>query len=151
MSFFKELGKGNILGHSVHLMLVHFPSALFPFSLIMDGVGLYLQDEVFHQSSSFAIISALSIGLFAMLFGVIEVKPNDNAQKTANRHAGLNLLWVTLFSVILGLKLKGETNMFIILSLSALGNIGMVYSNFLGGELVLKYLHSGSKKTKHTG
>jgi uncharacterized membrane protein len=162
INFISELLRGRIFGHPVHMMLVHFPSAFFPMSAILDIISVYLRDNSLAVFSFYSLTAGAVMGWLALTFGIVEllkINPRSNAFVKAITHGGLNLIWMLAFSVISWSELKDypniniPSNVEILIKIFALS--GMLYSNFLGGELVLKYdvgkqtkVHNGEKEKK---
>lgn len=127
------------------MMLIHFPSALFPISLIADFAAVYLDDNIFFFFSFYAAASGAVLGFASIIFGVIDllkIPTGTEIFNTALIHGGLGFLWVIVFSIFAGVDIKyypeiHHSTANIIVKTLAVG--GLVYSNYLGGELVLKY------------
>ncbi len=84
--------------------------------------------------------------MLALLFGAIDmlsISGNGKAMKIALLHGGLNTLWVSAYAIIAGIQLSEFPNINIPAIVSICCKLavvlGMTYSNFLGGELLLKY------------
>ncbi len=146
MRFLKQLGRGRIAGHPIHIMLVHFPSALIPFSLILETIGFFSISANYTNAATYALAGAVIFAIMAMIFGAIDflkISSEDKAWKTASWHAGLNILWLFCWASMLGYKLKSyphhEPEGVVYLAILGILVTGMIVSNFLGGELVLKH------------
>jgi uncharacterized membrane protein len=144
--FIISLSKGRLLGHPVHSMLIHFPAALFFFSALTDVISFYYKASPYAFSSFLSGIAGTAFGWIAAIFGIIDllkISPQSKAFNVALIHGGLNLLWLSLFSVLVGLQLK----FYPFIELPALSVIiikigiitGMIVSNYLGGQLIYKY------------
>ncbi|MEQ9425837.1 MAG: DUF2231 domain-containing protein [Cyclobacteriaceae bacterium] len=134
---FREISKGRMFGHPVHSMLVHFPTALYPFSLVMHLLGYYKGNPEFYLAAKYAIFGGIGMSIFAMVFGLIEaeqISNNSPRYRTALVHGGLNTLWFMGFLTITYIDTSVQ-NMPTILCLSSIGNIGILVSNYLGGEV----------------
>jgi uncharacterized membrane protein len=138
--------KGRLFGHPVHMMLVHFPAALFPLSAIAAVIAFIMKDNILALFNFYIICTGTLIGCLALVFGLIELLQIGNQKKPMNIalvHGGLNTIWLSAFSVIGGTQLglypdipvPALIQVFAQLIVSA----AMIYSNFLGGELVLRY------------
>ncbi len=144
MHLLKGLLKGRLLGHPVHLILVHFPAALFPFAAVLDTVALMGGDGAAAQAGLYAMAGGLAGGVPAAVFGAIDyftIAPTSSAWKAASIHAGLNLAWLSTFAVLVALRLQPAHA-----AVSVAGVLtswfcvaGMIVSNFLGGEVVLRH------------
>ena len=144
--FIISLSKGRLLGHPVHTMLIHFPAALFFFSALTDFISFYFKNSPYAFSSFISGIAGSTLGWIAAIFGIIDllkIPPDSKAFNIGLIHGGLNLVWLSLFSVLIGLQLK----FYPVIELPALSVLiikigivtGMLVSNFLGGQLIYKY------------
>lgn len=146
MLFFSGLLKGRLGKHPIHLILVHFPSALIPFSLVLDLTGLYLNKTSFIISATYALVGGTSMALLAGFFGAIDyfkINHKKPEWKIASWHALLNISWVMIWTGLSAYKLKldltQETISITYLLILGFSVLGMIVSNYLGGELVLKF------------
>ena len=132
--------------HPLHVVLVHFPSALYPFAFVMDFLGLYFQNKAYGDSAFYALVGGFGFSCLAIVFGVIDyykLNPEHNGWKTASYHAGLNILWFFGFAILIKLRynlfLENEIMSIGFLVFFGLLNLGMFVSNYMGGELVFKH------------
>ena len=144
--FIRELKVGKLFGHPIHSMLVHFPSALLPVSVIFDVLGFFSNDQVFASSAFYTLAAGLIGGMGAAVFGAMDfyrLSPTHEAWSKAGLHAVLNILWLCLFTILLGLRIKHypqiELATPIELIISIAGVLGLIFSNFLGGDLVFHH------------
>lgn len=147
--------RGRIAGHPIHSMLVHFPSALFPMSLLFDVLSLFLQDSCLCCAAFYCLAAGVIMAIIAACFGAIDyarVPAEHPAWNKASLHALLNITWIILFSIVFGLKLKhypkiefADTTQIIISTLSV---AGLIFSNYLGGDLVFKHKLGFDEETK---
>lgn len=147
-----ELKHGRIMGHPIHSMLVHFPSALFPVAWMFDFVAWYLNTSFYALIGFYLLGIGILIGIFAICFGAIDflsLASQNKAWKIASIHALLNVIWMIIFSTIFGIQAIHYPNIEIAgmvqIILNGMTIIGLIISNYLGGELVYHY-HLGSKK-----
>jgi uncharacterized membrane protein len=127
-------------------MLIHFPIAFLLLSTVLDLFSLFYYNFYLAELAVYSLFLGVTSGILAAGFGAIDlikIKNDQAVLKIALLHGGLNVLWMMLFGVIAGIQFKQlpdiliiNTWMFILKVLSA---AGLLYSNFLGGELVLKY------------
>jgi uncharacterized membrane protein len=123
-------------------MLVHFPSGLYPFSFVMDCLGLWSLQATFHAAATYALEGALAMSVFAMIYGAIDFLQIDSkhgAWKTAGIHALLNVCWFMVFGALLFYRLKNPGIGGVYVSITGFAVAGMIISNYLGGELIIKY------------
>jgi uncharacterized membrane protein len=140
-----DLARGRLFGHPVHMMLVHFPSALFPVSLIADIAGIVFKEHNFFIFGFYSAVTGTTFGWLALLFGIVDLLKIPGEQPAFNKaliHGGLNFLWLTIFTIIIGMEIKNHPQIGYSL-LKVIGKsiavAGLLFSNFIGGELVLKY------------
>jgi uncharacterized membrane protein len=146
MNNLNNILKGKLFGHPIHMMLVHFPAALFPLSAAFALISFLLHNSELALFNFYIICSGSGMGWLALIFGVIELLQIQEMKapfKIALIHGGLNSLWVSVFTILAGAQFK----FYPIIPLPSLTQViieivvvlMMLYSNFLGGELVLKH------------
>jgi uncharacterized membrane protein len=127
------------------MMLVHFPSALFPLSFIADLTALLLGDKIFFTFSFYMMAAGVVFGSAALIFGIIDLLniPSDTKPfKVALTHGGLNFIWFSTFAMLGGTKLQNYPNVeFSIpeIFIKCVVVAGLIFTNYLGGELVLRF------------
>ncbi len=137
----------KILGHPIHLMLIHFPTALFPMDLVCSIINYYTGNTSFIDASFYAICGGVIFGWFAVAFGLFDltgvISKSPNAIKSALIHGGLNIIVVIAYTVLAWLQYKRypllEADSLMTLSVKVLVNIFMLAGNYFGGRLILKY------------
>ena len=143
----KELLQGRLLGHPIHPMLVHFPAALFPTSLLFDLLSLGLGTVSFVKMA-FYTMAAGEVGAFlAAATGAIDcltkLVPGTAASRVGTVHALLNVGILLLYGFNLGLRLGPALEVPRTpvgpLFLSVAGVALLTTSNFLGGRLVYHF------------
>lgn len=141
----RNLLNGKFLGHPVHLMLVHFPAAFFPLSAAIDIYAWIIKSDIYAEFSFYVLCLGIIAGIGAAVFGTVDLLKikREEVLRTALIHGGLNLLWVAAFGVIAGIQFQQLPEIKIpsiaILIVKIISTGGMFYSNYLGGELLLKY------------
>ena len=125
-------------------MLVHFPSALYPFSLVVDAVAFGTGDSAFAMCGLYALCGAVGISVVTMAYGLIDFVKIDTvspAWKTAGIHALLNATWWMIFMVLLFYRLKHPEFEpgWIYLVVAGITTSGLFVSNYLGGELIIRH------------
>jgi uncharacterized membrane protein len=150
------LSRGRLFGHPVHIMLVHFPIALFPMGAVLDAASLYFKDPNLSIFSFYSIAAGAVTGWTALIFGamdLLKISPENKAFSIGLLHGGLNLLWLFIFSISAGIEFSVYPN----INLPSTGKLiaeffaaaGMFYPNYLGGVLLLKY-DVGKEKSRIT-
>src|SRR6478752_2832939 len=101
--------KGRLGNHRFHPMLVHFPSALYPFGLVMDFLFWWTGNEVYAAGGMYALCGAVGMSTLALIYGTLDflqLDPASKAWKIAGTHALLNTTWFIIYSILLFLTLK---------------------------------------------
>jgi len=145
----------KILGHPLHPLLVHFPTALFPMNLALGIIAFTSGNTVFSQSAFFCLAGGAAMGVLTVMTGLLDLfhisKSNKKAVATVIYHAGLNAP-VILIYVVLAYK---EWNLYPDLPIPGTGNLVfkgvlvfiLFVGNYFGGQLIYKF-HAGIK-TNH--
>jgi uncharacterized membrane protein len=136
----------KIFGHPVHVMLIHFPSALFPMDFICSLVGYYTGNPSFVMAAFYALIGGVGMGWLAIITGVFDLaklaEEKNTAVKKALIHAGVNLVVLTGFSLLAYMAWQQyphlETDTPGELTTKGILVAVMIVGNFIGGSLVLK-------------
>lgn len=68
----KDLVQGKPWAHPTHPMFVHFPTALYPAALVLDGLSIALDDEAYARSATILIGLGLAAVLPATLTGLVD-------------------------------------------------------------------------------
>lgn len=137
--------KGKIAGHPIHLMLVHFPIALFSMNLACSILGFYYKDQSFIKAAYYALFGGVVFAWLAGIFGVLDLSriKKEKALQIAFWHGGLALVYLIFYTVILVQKSKVYPNLIpdtsLILGMKSVMVLLLFISAFLGGELVIKY------------
>ena len=136
----------KIFGHPVHIMLIHFPSALLPMDLICSLVGYYTGNLSFTHAAYFAMAGGVGLGALAIitgafdLIGIAENKPLS--LKKALIHGGINSTVIIAYSVLLFGSYKDypdlSTDSIAMLTVKGSFVTFMILGNYIGGSLILK-------------
>ena len=162
----KEFLQGRWLGHPLHALLVHVPTALWPAALVFDllansgAVGPEASAALL-RTSFWAIAFGLLVALLAVPTGLadwIDIKPDKPARKLGLYHMGINLTVWLLWAINLGLRLNlpedaaslpGATSLSAgPLALSFIANALLLLSGYLGGRMVNHYGISVARVSK---
>lgn len=138
--------KGRILDHPIHPILVHFPAALFPTSLLFDLVSLFGLSS-FVKMAFYSMAVGETVAFLAAATGAIDyvtkLAPGTAPFRMATLHGLLNVCVLLLYGFNLGLRLgqaleSPQTPVGLVL-LSTVGVALLTVSNFLGGRLVYHF------------
>jgi uncharacterized membrane protein len=132
----------SIKGHPLHPMFVGFPVALWVFSLVSDiiyaaGWGGPIWNDVAYYTMVGGVIGAL----FAAIFGFIDYLSitEEKTKRTATKHLILNSFIEVLFIVNVVIRTNGTPGMALPIILSIVGVGALVYSGWLGWDLVYEH------------
>lgn len=137
----------KIFGHPLHIMLIHFPSALFPMEFACSAINYYTKNPSFAEASFYAMSGGTMLGWLAVVFGafdligIFEKKPE--VMQKALLHGGINILVVIVYTVLTYLQYKSypqvRPDSLLLLFMKALTIGFMLFGNFIGGSLILKH------------
>lgn len=123
-------------------MLVHFPSALYPFSLVLDILYLISDDSGFRVASLYALETAVGMSVLAMIYGAIDffqIGTQHKAWKKAGLHGLINgCCWIVFVSLLL-YRIKHPDINWIYIGITSGGLAGMIFSDYLGADLIIKH------------
>ena len=140
----KDVLQGKPLGHPSHPMFVHFPTALFPTSVLFDLLSWGIAEPELVRAAFYNISVGLAGGLLAVLTGFVDylgMVPGSKKHQVTTRHMLANLPLVIIFAISLGLRaleLDAARTPIHILLLSLVGLPLLVVGNYFGGELVYR-------------
>ena len=140
----KEILEGKPIRSPLHPALVHLPVALFPISLLLDGVSWWWQGAAAGavRAAFGCVMAGLATGVLAAIFGFVDfsgIRRDHPAKKTAIRHMVVNLGVLGVFGVSAYLRwpaLDALKTGIVPLVLSVVGVAGLGYSGYLGGDMV---------------
>ncbi|MFZ6009373.1 MAG: DUF2231 domain-containing protein [Bacteroidota bacterium] len=141
--------------HPVHIMLVHFPSALLPVDLIFQVMAHVRGDHTLAVAAYYCLMGGVIGGWIAVLSGMTDLflyltKEGDKAIKTGLTHAWIQTGVVTGFTAILAFEYKTFSNVLHLpLGLAIAKGIlllVMFAGNYLGGELLFNHVIKQIKK-----
>ena len=132
--------------HPPHLILVHFPAALFPMEFVCAVIAVYKQDPTFNYAAFYALGGGVLMGWLAAMFGFVDLvripAEKSKVQKMALVHGTVNLVMLIGYSVLFFVQWKAPEITYAskgLLLLKALLLLILIAGNYLGAQLVLKY------------
>ena len=137
----------KVLKHPLHLVLIHFPSALLPMDFVCYAVYYFTKDDTFAFSAFYAMAGAVVTGWLSIVTGaldMIKIGP-DKAYliQKALLHGGINTTVIIIYSVLAysSYKVYPQLHMpaLTILMLKAALICFMIVANYLGANLILKH------------
>jgi uncharacterized membrane protein len=133
-------------GRPLHPMLVHFPVALYPTSLVFDALSHLSEDgNPFVRGAFTLIVIALVVSALAVAAGFADFLPIENGSRTwriAVIHMSVQLVTAGLFlanAVLRGRDLDITATPVGPVILSLVGLLTLVLGSALGGELVYRH------------
>lgn len=130
-------------------MIVHFPSALFPVDLLFSAAALYFPGNSLELAGYYALLAGVVGGWIALLTGLLDfflrlLKHGSHAVNRGLLHAGVQSVMLTGFTVVLSLEYHHAdyiTTPPLWLWITKVVLLGsLIYGNYLGGDLLLKYI-----------
>jgi uncharacterized membrane protein len=137
----------KILGHPVHMMLIHFPSALFPMECVFYGLLCFTGKSSFAEASYYSLLGGTIMGWFALIFGTWDLVkiPSEKTEALVKGiiHGSINttvLIAYTVFAYSLFRKYPDLPDAsFILLAIRILLVLVLIVGNYIGASLILKY------------
>jgi len=136
MKFFK---------HPLHVMLIHFPTALLPMDLVLSYLFYTTGNESYGSAAYYCLLGGVGLGLLSGITGLIDLVmiKNKTAMGAALVHGGINLTAILVFSVFAykGWKAYPQilTPTMTVIIVKLLTVLFMLIGNYLGGRLILKH------------
>jgi uncharacterized membrane protein len=136
----------KLFGHPLHVMLIHFPSALFPMDLVCAVLACCTGNHSFTDASFYALIGGTLLGWAAVAAGTFDLllvmKNKPAAMRKALIHGGINSAVLCGFSVLAFMAYRhypglAPDDLKTMITKGILILI-MLAGNFLGGNLVIK-------------
>ncbi len=132
--------------HPLHPMLIPIPIGAFLLTLIGDLAYAGTNNTFWYSFSTWTMGIGIIGGLLAAIPGLMDylrVVPKGEAKRQATTHMVVNVSIVVLFALNLALRLyttaSTGTNWWLSLTLTVIGNLALLYSGWLGGELVYRH------------
>src|SRR5690349_17349225 len=135
----------KILKHPLHVMLIHFPTALLPMDLVLSYLFYQTGNESYGSAAYYCLIAGVGLGLLAGITGFIDMVmiKNKTAMAAAFIHGGINLTAILVFTVFAYKSWKLYPQIAVptltVVSVKLITVIFMLIGNYLGGKLILKH------------
>ncbi len=137
----------KIFKHPIHIMLIHFPSALLPMDFVCYGLFYYTHQPSFAYASFYALFGAVVLGWAAALFGILDILKippgKTDALQKALIHGGINVSVIMVYTVLAYSAYKkyptlADASLPLLIFKGVLVSF-MIIGNYIGGSLILKY------------
>lgn len=137
----------KFFGHPVHIMLIHFPSSLFPLQVLFAIAGKYTFSVELIKAGFYVNSIGCMLGWLAFIFGVVDLlwifKNRESFVQKVLNHGGINsivLIGFTIFTLIQIKHLPDFTeDSFGIILVKSMLILLLLIGNYQGGNLVLKH------------
>jgi len=136
----------KIFRHPLHVMLIHFPAALFPADLVLTFLFYKTGNVSFGSAAFFCLLGGVCIGWLAAVTGFIDlalIKNNTSAVNAAFLHGGVNAISLIGFSVLAYKSWKLYPAIpdpsAITLGVKLFFVLFLIIGNYLGGRLIFKH------------
>jgi uncharacterized membrane protein len=133
----------TLFGHPVHPLLITVPSALLPFTFVMDLLFRRTRGRSYRDAALYSLSGGVAGGAAATVTGALDyltIPAGSEEKKAANVHAALNVGLLAASAANLVLRWRGhDAREPLPFALSALGAVGVVVSGWYGGHLVYEH------------
>jgi uncharacterized membrane protein len=145
----------KLLGHPIHPLLVHFPTALLPMDLLLSILHYTRNDESFGLAGLYCLWAGVAAGLLAVITGITDLVaiPKDNKAAWAQGlyHGAINTTIILVFAAMAYKAWQAypavQTSA-VTLILKGILVCGLFIGNYLGGRLIYKHFIGIERKQK---
>lgn len=136
----------RIKGHPVHMMVVHFPSALLPVHFLFHLLSAWRGEVLYPHAAALLLQLAVASGWVALFTGAMEfirlLRVEDSRLTTAAAlHAGINLCVIGFYTIILAAQEQWHRVPFSTsLTAEAAAIALLLMGNFFAGVIITRYL-----------
>jgi uncharacterized membrane protein len=146
MSLLKDLSHGKLFGHPIHVMIIHFPMALFPVGFIFDLISYIRNDSSLALTGFYCMACGLAGAYLASIFGTIDLMnlPDKKAVKDkALIHAAINFTGILVYTGLISFRFKNYPDIHVEPLWGIITNgimiLFILFAAHLGGDLILKH------------
>jgi uncharacterized membrane protein len=133
----------TLLGHPVHPILIALPSALLPFTFVMDVLFRRTRRPSQRDAALYGLCGGVAGGAAAAVTGAMDyltIPSGSEEKQVANVHAALNISLMAASVTNLVLRWRGQdAREPLPFALSALAAVGVLVSGWYGGHLVYEH------------
>lgn len=130
----------TLAGHPVHPQLIPLPLGLFPFAAAMDAMHLATGKQSYADAAYYSLVGGVAASLLVAVTGAADymtIPRGGEMKRMANTHAVLNASIVAIESANVALRPRRRSGVTQTV-LSLLGTVGVMVSQWYGGELVYR-------------
>lgn len=135
----------KILKHPIHVMLIHFPTALLPMDLVLSYLFFKSGNESYGNAAFYCLIAGVVLGWLSAITGLIDLVliKNKTAIGAALLHGSINVTAILIFTVFaykswnLFPQLAAPGVTILIVKFAVV--LFMLIGNYLGGRLIFKH------------
>lgn len=142
IEFYSSIMK--IAGHPLHVMLIHFPSALFPMDFVCSLLDYRYPESGFEQAAFYALSGAVITGILAIITGAFDLLQNLTDTMLVKKilvHGIINAVVVTVYGILWMFELRDPSPLpgnFTMLIIKGILILAMFAGNYFGGNLIFK-------------
>jgi Predicted membrane protein (DUF2231). len=137
----------KLLGHPIHTMIIHFPTALLPMELVLSFLFFKTANTSFGSAAFYCAVGGVAIGVVSMLTGLIDLLGFKKEQKEALGvgliHGFINGTVIIVYAVIAYKEWKVYPEIPLptptMLIVKALAVLTLLVGNYYGGSLIYKH------------
>lgn len=145
----------KLLGHPVHPLLIHFPTALLPMDLGLTILYHTTGNLTYYQAGAYCLWAGASLDLLAAVAGLIDMiaipAANKKAMSLALYHGFLNGLLLLIFAIIAWKSWQAFPSPFLAgkmgVALKGILVFALFAGNYMGGKLIYSH-HVGINLNK---
>ena len=142
----------KVFGHPLHMMLIHFPTALLPMDTLFSFFAYYNNDNSFLPAAFYCLIAGVLGGAVAIITGITDLllikKDKKPAIATAVLHGLTNTIVLLFFGIFAYRGWQHYPEMIMPKTATLLIKAALIIilfaGNYLGGKLILHH-HIGIK------
>ena len=137
----------KILGHPMHMMLIHFPAALLPMDVLLSFFAYYTNDNSLLAAAFYCLVTGVVVGALAIVTGIIDALRIEKDRKQAIAAALIHGFINTIVLVFFGIFAYRAWQQFPEMAMPAISTIIikavfivlLFAGNYFGGKLILEH------------
>lgn len=130
-------------------MVIHFPVALLPMDIVFNILAIYLSNEMLLNVAYYCAVAGIIGGWIAILTGLLDLflhlaKHGSQATKLALLHGSIQSSVVIGYTLIVSAEYKNASLITSpptwLLGTKVVLVLALFLGNYIGGELLMKYI-----------